>query len=116
RYRPDLVLCVLMHYEIWTETLDVLRQELGSVLIHWATDDSWKYRQFSRFLAPHFDVHATTYRTAIQAARRDGFDHFVQTQWAAGGSTLCEPLPGARCSYPVSFIGSNYGNRQAWVD
>jgi spore maturation protein CgeB len=60
QYRPDAILLVLMHYEIWTETLDILKRELDATLIHWATDDSWKYRQFSRLLAPHFDIHATT--------------------------------------------------------
>ncbi|MGH8640236.1 MAG: hypothetical protein ACRET6_00915, partial [Burkholderiales bacterium] len=36
RFRPDVILFVLMHYEIWTETLDVLKEELGAVLLHWA--------------------------------------------------------------------------------
>lgn len=116
RYRPDVALFVLMHYEVWTETLDLLRQALDATLIHWATDDSWKYQQFSRFLAPHFDIHATTCRAALTAARRDGLSNFVQTQWAASGSALHEPLPASRCRYPVSFIGSKYGNRKAWVD
>jgi spore maturation protein CgeB len=115
RFRPDVILFVLMHFEIWTETLDTLRQELGTTLVHWATDDSWKYRQLSRFLAPHFDLHATTYRRAIAAAQRDGLRNVVQTQWAASGSTMREPLPARRCRYSVSFIGSNYGNREAWV-
>jgi spore maturation protein CgeB len=113
-YRPDAMLFVLMHYEIWTETLDRLRQQ--APLIHWATDDSWKYRQFSRFLAPHFDLHATTFQGAITAARNDGLDNVVPTQWAANGSALQTPLPASRCRHPVSFIGANYGNRQAWVD
>jgi len=116
RYRPDVILFVLMHYEIWTETLDILKQELGATLIHWATDDSWKYRQFSRLLAPHFDIHATTYGGALAAARDDGLSNVVQSQWAASASALRKPLAAAQCRYPVTFIGSNYGNRAAWVN
>ena len=116
RYRPDVILFVLMHYEIWTETLDILKEELGAVLIHWATDDSWKYRQFSRLLAHHFDIHATTCRGAVAAARNDGLNNVVQTQWAASASALREPLDAEQCRYPVTFIGSNYGNRAAWLD
>lgn len=116
RFRPDIVLFVLMHYEIWTETLDMLKQNLDTVLVHWATDDSWKYRQFSRHLAPHFDIHATTFREVVAASRRDGLNNVVQTQWAASGSALQEPLAAERCRYPVTFIGSNYGNRAAWVN
>jgi spore maturation protein CgeB len=113
-FRPDVILFVLMHFEIWTETLDLLRQQ--AALIHWATDDSWKYRSFSRFLAPHFDIHATTFRGAVAAARRDGLKNVVQTQWAASAATLREPLPARQCRYPVSFVGTNYGNRAAWVN
>lgn len=114
-FRPDVIVFVLMHYEIWTETLDILKCKLGASLIHWATDDSWKYQRFSRYLAPHFDVHATTYRKALAAARHDGLRNVVQTQWAASASALQAPLAAGKCRYPVTFIGSNYGNRAAWV-
>jgi spore maturation protein CgeB len=116
RIDPDIIFFVLMHFEIWTETLDFLRSRTRAVLINWATDDSWKYRPFSRHLAPHFDIHATTSGAAAQAARRDGLDNFVLTQWAASGSALREPLAADRCRYPVAFVGSNYGNRAAWVN
>lgn len=115
-YRPDVILFVLMHYEVWTETLDILKLGLNATLIHWATDDSWKYRQFSHYLAPHFDIHATTCHGAVVASRRDGLRNVMQTQWAASTSTLQEPLAAEQCCYPVTFIGSNYGNRAAWID
>ena len=110
-YRPDVILFVLMHYEVWTETLDILKLGLNATLIHWATDDSWKYRQFSHYLAPHFDIHATTCHGAVVASRRDGLRNVMQTQWAASTSTLQEPLAAEQRCYPVTFIGSNYGNR-----
>lgn len=116
RYRPDFILFVLMHYEVWTETLDILRLELDAALVHWGTDDSWKYRQVSRHLAPHFDVHATTCRKAVVASQQDGLGNVVQTQWAANASALQEPLAADRCRYAVTFIGSNYGNRSAWIN
>lgn len=114
-FDPDFILLVLMHYEIWSETLDLLRGKTSAVLVHWATDDSWKYKQFSRFLAPHFDIHATTYRGALATSMRDGLNNVVLTQWAASGSTLQDPLAANQCRYPVSFIGTNYGNRGAWI-
>jgi spore maturation protein CgeB len=116
QYRPDIILFVLMHYEVWMETLDILKLELNAALIHWATDDSWKYRQFSRYLAPHFHIHATTYHGAVLASQRDGLRNVVQTQWAANASTLQEPLTAEQCRYPVTFIGTNYGNRAAWIE
>jgi spore maturation protein CgeB len=116
RVQPDLVFCVLMGYEIWTETLDLIRQTSGACLLNWGTDDSWKYEQYARFIAPHLDCYATTYPAALEKARSDGLENFLLTQWAAGDAALAPPLPAARCRYRVSFIGSAYGNRYRRVD
>ena len=114
--KPDIVFCVLMTYEIWLETLQLIREGSGAALIHWATDDSWKYEQASRFLAPMFDLHATTYLSAMVKAERDGLDNFALSQWAADCSRMAPPIPADQCRYQVSFIGSTYGNRQQWVE
>ena len=53
---PDVILCVLLSYEIWLETLELIRSGSNAILINWSTDDSWKYEQFSRFIAPPFHV------------------------------------------------------------
>ncbi|MCF7821485.1 MAG: glycosyltransferase [Mariprofundaceae bacterium] len=113
---PDIIFCVLMTYETWLETLQLIREGSDTALIHWATDDSWKYEQASRFLAPMFDIHATTYLSAIRRAEEDGLDNFVLTQWAADSSRMLPPLKAVDCRYQVSFIGSTYGNRQQWVE
>jgi len=112
----DLIFCVLMTYEIWLETLQLIRDGSDAALIHWATDDSWKYEQASRFLAPMFDVHATTYPSAMEKAERDGLDNFALSQWAADSSRMAPPIPADQCRYQVSFVGSIYGNRQQWAD
>lgn len=116
RERPDVVFCVLMAYELWIETLAMARDSSKAYFIHWATDDSWKYRQFSRLMAPSFDLYATTSAAAYAQAGRDGLDNFYLTQWAAAGARLREPLPAGQCRYPVSFVGSRYGRRGEWVE
>lgn len=113
--KPDVILCVLLTYEIWLETLELLRQGCNAVLINWSTDDSWKYEQFSRFVAPAFHLYATTYPDAEKKARQHGMGNFVLTQWAASSNRLAPPKPAAECRYPVSFIGSAYGNRPRWM-
>ena len=113
--QPDVMLCVLLGYEIWLETFALVREGCNTVIINWSTDDSWKFEQFSRLVAPAFDIYATTYPEAIAKAERDGLSNFVLTQWAAGATGLAMPLPAGECRYPVSFVGSCYGNRQQWV-
>ncbi len=116
RVQPDLVFCVLMGYEVWTETLDLIRRNDRTLLLNWGTDDSWKYEQYARFIAPHLDCYATTYPDAAEKARRDGLKNFALTQWAASDTALAPPLPAAQCRYRVTFIGSAYGNRRNRIE
>ena len=115
RERPDIVFCVLMAYELWIETLEMARDISTAFFINWSTDDSWKYRQFSRLIAPSFDLYATTSHAAFAKAKRDVQDNFFLTQWAATGARLQKPLAAGQCRYPVSFVGSRYGTRSEWV-
>ena len=116
REAPDLVLCVLFQYEIWLETLDLIRAHYGVPVINWGTDDSWKYVQASRYQAPHVDVWASTNAAAVAQAARDGHPNFILTQWAASDTQLAMPLPAVACRHDVSFVGSAYGNRSRWID
>jgi len=112
---PDLIFCVLMGYELWTETLDMVRKASNAIIINWATDDSWKFEQFSRFLIPHVHIHATTCPEALKASTRCGHRNVVLTQWAANAETLAPPLPANQCRWDVSFVGMAYGNRPKWI-
>ncbi len=113
--KPDLIFCVLMSYEIWIETLKMVRNATDAVIINWATDDSWKYEQFSRFIAPYVDVYASTYPDAVEKALKHGHNNVVLTQWAANADNLNEPIPAIECRWDVSFVGMAYGNRHKWV-
>ena len=113
--RPDLIFCVLMHYEIWLETLDLIRTKSSVVVVNWGTDDSWKFNQASRFFAEHVDLHVTTDRTAAEAAPSRALDNVFLSQWAASSATLAEPCPSQSCRYDVSFVGSMYGYRADWI-
>lgn len=114
--QPDVIFCVLLSYELWRESLDIIRSKGSAAIINWGTDDSWKYEQFSRFVAPYVDCYATTYPKAFNKAHDQGLDNFVLTQWGANRDSLVEPLPAQRCTYPVTFVGSAYGNRRKWIE
>lgn len=116
RERPDLALCVFMTCELWTETLDLVRSTFPATIVNWGTDDSWKYAQFARHIAPHVDCYATTWPAARDRARQDRFSNWVLTQWAANDAMLAVPLSAHECGRKVSFIGAAYGNRRRWVE
>lgn len=116
KFRPDILLTVQMNYEIWLETLDLIRARGDVITLSWATDDSWKYREVSRFIAGSYDAMATTYDHVVAQYHADGFDHVFPTQWAAISDNLQEPLAAESCRYPVSFIGTSHGQRARWVE
>ena len=112
---PDVVLCVLMQYEVWIETIRLIRDS-GTVVINWATDDSWKYSMFSKLIGSEFDLYATTYPDVVALYHRDGIGSVCLSQWAANAEALVPPLPARECRYPVSFVGAAYGNRSVMVE
>jgi spore maturation protein CgeB len=114
-FRPDLIFCVLMHYEIWFETLDLIRGQSPTVVVNWGTDDSWKFAQVSRFFAEHLDLHVTTDRAAAEIAPVRGLGNVLLSQWAASATTSAEPCSSQSCRYDVSFVGSMYGYRAEWI-
>jgi spore maturation protein CgeB len=115
-HRPDVVFLVLTHFEIWLETLEILRDSGQAAVVNWATDDSWKYAQFSRLVAPATHAFATTYPQVFARYQRDGIQNVVMSQWGADPVKLRPPLPAAHCHYGVSFVGSAHGNRTSWID
>ena len=109
-----MLLAVQRDCEIWTETLDAIRGR-GIITISWTTDDSWKYREVSRFIGHHYDLITTTYDYAVAQYHRDGIQHVFLTQWAANAESLQPPRPASECRYDVSFVGAAYGARQEMI-
>src|SRR5665213_1623313 len=114
RENPDVLLAVQRDCEVWTETLDAIR-ERGIIAISWTTDDSWKYREVSRFIGHHYDLITTTYDYAVPQNHSDGIPHVLLTQWAANAEWLQPPRPAADCSYDISFVGAAYGTRREMI-
>ena len=111
---PDVLLAVQRDCEVWTETLDAIR-ERGIIAISWTTDDSWKYREVSRFIGHHYDLITTTYDYAVPQYHSDGIPHVLLTQWAANADWLQPPRPAGDCRYGISFVGAAYGTRREMV-
>jgi spore maturation protein CgeB len=114
-WRPDVIFSVLMAYEIWFETLDLIRSQSPVVVVNWGTDDSWKFAQASRFFAGHVDLHVTTDCGAAEAAPSQGLQNIFLSQWATSATVAREPLPSTSCRRDVSFVGSMYGDRAKWI-
>ncbi len=114
-FRPDLMLTVHMEYELWSETLDAIRARGDVATVSWAADDSWKFREVSRFIGPHYHAMATTYDYRLAEYRAAGIGQVMLTQWAASSEFLAPPVPASACTWPVSFVGAAHGERRARI-
>ncbi len=113
--RPDIILSVQRLYEIWHETWSILKDMKIAATINWTTDDSWRYDQFSKFIAPVFHAFTTTYPRIFDRYKQDCLDNVILTQWGASSEKLKKPLRSKDCSIEVSFVGSAHGNRRTWI-
>jgi spore maturation protein CgeB len=114
-FRPDVMLTVHMEYELWLETLENIRARGDVATISWAADDSWKYREVSRFIGGAYHAMTTTYDYVVPRYHADGIQHVLLTQWAVSSDWLAEPLLAVQCLYPVSFVGAAHGDRKSIV-
>lgn len=113
--KPDVMLTVQSLYEIWLETLTNISLRGDVATISWTTDDSWKYREVSRFIGRAYHAMTTTYPETIAKYYADGIPNVLLTQWAANSDSLQKPLPADTCRYQVSFVGAAHGNRKQLI-
>ena len=114
RYAPEVVLWVALTYEIWLETLDHVRSVMGVRVIYWAPDDSWKFRQQSRYIARHVDLCVTLYPEFLPAYERVGGTAIV-SGWGIPEHWRGAVMPAALCKYDVTFVGTAQPRRAAMV-
>lgn len=112
---PDVVFTVQRDYEIWLETIQIIKFG-GAATISWTTDDSWKYREVSRFVGSAYHSMTTTYSSCIPMYYKDNIKNVLLTQWGVNSDLLKEPLPANLCRYQVSFVGAAHGERKNKID
>ncbi len=101
--KPDLLFVFPYTDELSKNTL--MEAKKYTKTFAWFSDDHWRFDNYSRFLAPHFDAIATTYSKAVEKYHRLGLRNVIHTQWAALGDT--KDIKDTKISGPdVSFVGS----------
>lgn len=114
--KPDILFSVQMNYEIWIETLTIIKDSGICTTVCWTTDDSWKYREVSRFIGHSYHTITTAYPDKITDYKKDGINNVLSTHWAANSESLAEPLKSKDCEYMVSFVGAAHGNRKKKIE
>jgi spore maturation protein CgeB len=112
--RPSVIFWVAMTVEIWLETLDYIRESFGIRVVHWAPDDSWKFKQHSRFIASHVDLCVTTYPEYLSKYKKIDATA-VESGWGVPETWGGPCVSAANCKYDVTFVGSAQPARKAMI-
>jgi len=103
REEPDLLFAFMYTDELDPGILEKIRHNSQIKTVAWFADDYWRFFNYSRRWAPHFDYAVTTYDQAVDWYRRSGYAHIILSQWACN-TRLFEPRSLAQ-DIPVSFVG-----------
>jgi len=111
--KPDLMFSVL-----FTDELDpgIVRQisDLPEVTtLNWFCDDHWRFDNYSRFWAPHFDWAVTTAKSAVPKYAGLQLRNVIKSQW--GCNHLLYRKLDLPLRYDVTFVGQPHGNRREMV-
>lgn len=110
--KPDALFAFMYTDELDPRALDRLRGELGVKTIGWFADDYWRFFNYSKNYAPHFDRVITTYEKALSWYGRSGNVNAVLSQWAANPTILPRKyFPDGEERTDVSFIGQYKSSR-----
>ena len=112
--KPDIIFWVALTVEIWIDTLNYIRSYQRVRILHWAPDDSWKYFQQSRFIAPYVELCVTTYPMLLNEYKKLGVKA-VLSGWGVPASWASSVIPFAECKYDVSFVGAAQPKRKKFI-
>lgn len=112
--KPDLMFTILFKDELSQDALHEISTKTSTATLNWFCDDHWRFDNYSRFWAPHFNCVVTTAKSALPKYEAHGLRNVIKSQWGCNHwvyRKLDEPL-----EYDVTFIGQPHGNRRAMVE
>ncbi len=110
---PELLFVFMLSDEVSPELLDEVKKKGKTKTLAWFADDHWRFFNYSRYWAPHFDWAVTTaYPKAAGWYRRIGYRNVIYSQWAANAAlykpSVIDSHQSSVISYQsdVSLVGS----------
>ena len=99
--------------EFFADTIAKIRST-GAIVVNWATDDSYRYETFTKFIANRFNYTITTEFTAVNKYKKIGAG-CIKGQWGYSEQWDCPPISADECKHDVAFIGVNYFDRKNYI-
>lgn len=100
----DLIFSVPFTNQLSPQTLDGIKKSAsGTPSVAWMCDDKWRWQNFSKILAPHFDYIITTDPDAVSRYKSIGYTKVFLSQW--GFDQKVYHYKKLKKFYDLTFIG-----------
>jgi len=114
KFKPDFIFMSLANYEIYIETIVLIKKKIKTILLNWCSDDSWRFEEHSKLYGRFFDYSITTDKNAFVKYRLNKINALL-SNWGCPDKWLNKPKKSYNCKYDVTFIGSSYMGRDKIV-
>ncbi|MBI2623051.1 MAG: glycosyltransferase [Candidatus Liptonbacteria bacterium] len=113
REKPDLFFCFMYSEEFEQGVLAEMRKYTTTMA--WFGDDYWRFWNYSRRWAPHFDWVVTTSAEAARWYAEVGHMNVIHSQWACNTAEYKPVAPPPEKDIEVSFVGQRRSGRARMV-
>jgi spore maturation protein CgeB len=111
--KPDLMFSVLFADELDRKVITQISDLPEVTTVNWFCDDHWRFDNYSRFWAPHFNWVVTTAKSAVPKYHQFQLLNAIKSQW--GCNHLLYRKLDLPLEFDVTFVGQPHGNRRDMV-
>jgi len=110
--KPDIIFFILMRDEVAKKTIEYLSEKY--ITVNWFCDDQWRFKNFTRSIAPILTYSITTDKFSLLKYHSLGVRNVILSQWAASDYVENIDFDSIEYKYDVSFVGGKNTTR-AWI-
>lgn len=115
RFKPNYIFMSIANYEIYIETLILIKKKIKTILLNWCSDDSWRFEEHSKLYARFFDYSITTDKKSYTKYKLNRLNAIL-ANWGCPDNWLMKPKKSIKCKYDIIFIGSSYMGRKKIIN
>jgi len=112
--KPDVAFFCLFTDELDIATIEGVRREGRCPTVNWFADDHWRFDDFSRHMAPAFDLAVTTDEDSLPKYAAERIEGVHLSQWACNRYAYRKTASGVE--HAVTFVGQPHGSRKSTIE
>jgi spore maturation protein CgeB len=111
--KPELAFFFLFTDQLDPQTIEAVGRHGGCPTVNWFADDHWRFDDFTRHMAPAFDLAVTTDRDSLAKYRLLANTRVHLSQWACNRYAYGKVT--SELKHDVTFVGQPHGDRRETV-